>query len=394
MAGEILVVNAGSSSLKCAVFRHVAGKPTRIRSAVVEAMTSRTARIRFRDHERDHPWDSSARHGPLSFDEAWQSVIPFLQSANAARWSAVGHRVVHGGLEFHRATWVNQDVIDRLRLLTSLAPLHQPANLAGLEAARIQFPDVPQVACFDTAFHHGRELVHMIYALPREEYDAGVRRWGFHGLAYQSVADTLRVADGDRAGGRTVACHLGHGASVCAMNRGRSVDTSMGFTALDGLVMATRCGSMDPGAVLHLLARREGNLDRVDELLWKQSGLLGVSGISADMRELLASDAAAARLAVDLFCERLISQIGAMTATLGGLDTLVFSGGIGENSAEIRSRVGERLAFLGIRLDTDANGRSADRISHSDSEVIVLVVPADEERVIAHAAAEIVGLSS
>jgi acetate kinase len=278
---------------------------------------------------------------------------------------------------------IDAATLDVLDGLCPLAPLHQPHNLAVIRVAQAVRPDLPQVACFDTAFHQGHAEVVTRFALPRVWHDRGVRRYGFHGLSYEFVAGRLAVLDPDLAGGRVIIAHLGAGASLCALRAGQSVDTTMGFTALDGLMMATRCGALDPGVILYLQQQAGMTPGEVQALLYEQSGLLGVSGVSSDMRALLASAEPAARDAVDLFIFRIVREIGALSASMGGLDGLVFTAGIGENAAAVRAGVAERLAWMGLRLDGEANAKGAGLISRADSRLKAWVVPTNEEAMIA-----------
>jgi acetate kinase len=296
--------------------------------------------------------------------------------------AAVGHRVVHGGTAFSAPVRIDAAVLDTLQRLWPLAPLHQPHNLAAIRAIAAISPSLPQVACFDTAFHHGKPPVAQRFALPRELHEAGIRRYGFHGLSYD-IGAALRERAPDVAGGRVVVAHLGAGASLCAMLGGKSIDTTMGFTALDGLPMGTRCGALDPGVILYLLRERGTDADRIEDLLYHHSGLLGISGLSSDMRELLGSHDQRAEDAVDLFVYCIARELGALAATLGGLDGLVFTAGIGEHAPEIRRRVCGRSAWLGIVLDLDANERGDECISTATSRVSVWRITTDEERVIA-----------
>jgi acetate kinase len=295
----------------------------------------------------------------------------------------VGHRVVHGGTDFASPVRIQGTVMDRLGALSELAPLHQPHNLAAIRAIMKLMPDVPQVACFDTAFHRGRADETTRFALPRAYHDRGLVRYGFHGLSYAFIARELARTAPELAAGRLVVCHLGNGASLCAMRGGKSVDTTMGFTALDGLVMGTRCGTLDAGLVLHLIMHEGMSAEAVETLLYQQSGLLGVSGLSSDMRALHASDGEAARQAVTLFVARAAREIAALCTSMGGIDALVFTAGIGENDPVIRSLICERLGFLGLTLDPAANAANERTISAGDSRIAIMVVPTDEERMIA-----------
>ena len=304
---------------------------------------------------------------------------------------AVAHRVVHGGADFSSSVVVTADVLARLTQLNSLAPLHQPHNLEGIRAFQLAFPDLPQIACFDTAFHTTLAEVDYAFALPQALTDAGVRRYGFHGLSYQFIMDTLAKRS-PRAYGRVLMAHLGNGASLCAAQGGKSCATTMGFSALDGLVMGTRTGNLDPGVLLYLLEQGWDHA-RLQTLLYRQSGLLGVSGISADMRRLRADGSAAARKAIALFTHRVVRESGAMTACLGGLDVLAFSGGIGEHDAVLRADVCAGLAYLGVQLDSTRNlaavGQDIVAIHRDDSLVEVWVVPTDEGLVAARDAARL-----
>ncbi len=291
--------------------------------------------------------------------------------------------MVHGGARFDRPILVTPEVIEELRRLVPLAPLHQPYNLAAIEAVAERLPGVPQVACFDTAFHRGHSEVADLVPLPKRIRDQGVQRYGFHGLSYEYIASALLAAAPEIAGGRVVVAHLGSGASLCALAAGRSVDSSLGFTALDGLCMGTRPGALDPGVVLHLFQGLGLSAKEVEAMLYKESGLLGISGISNDMRDLVGSDEPAARLAVDYFVYRAAKEIGALAAVLGGVDGLVFTAGIGENSPEVRRRIVEASAWLGLELDPAANAAGGPRISAAGSRVSAWAIPTDEELMIA-----------
>lgn len=363
---SVLVLNAGSSSLKYAVFRGVervlAGKRERLSAG------GHTAAV--------HELLGEVRNG-IGDDLA-----------------AVGHRVVHGGDRFRDPISVSDAVLAELEQLIPLARLHEPHNIAGIRAVAAALPDVPQVACFDTAFHAAMPTVERMFGLPRKYYEAGVKRYGFHGLAYESVIQQLRSHHPDLADGRVIACHLGNGASLCAIRGGRSVATTMSFTPLDGLLMGTRPGSLDPGVVLYLERQMGMTPGEVDDVLEHQSGLLGVSGgLSSDLRDLLASPEPAAAEAVDLFCHRIVRELGAAAAVLEGVDAITFSGGIGENSAVIRQRIGDRLGWLGVKLDPPANSQHLERISSPESRVAVLKVAVDEEAVIAQQTAQLLGLT-
>ena len=291
--------------------------------------------------------------------------------------------MVHGGKEFSDPQRLTPEIMSRLATFIPLAPLHQPHNLAGIRALSAVLPDLPQVACFDTAFHFGQPEVARLFALPLIYRQEGVQRYGFHGLSYEYIAGALAEKMGTAATGRTVVAHLGNGASMCAMQDGQSVATTMGFTAVEGLPMGTRSGSLDPGVVLYLLERHGMGVRDLNNLLYKQSGLLGLSGVSNDMRELLASRDPNAKLAVEYFTYRIARELGSLAAALGGLDALVFTGGIGEHAATVREQVCTRSAWLGIRLDAEANANDASRIDQAGSRTAVWVLPTNEELIIA-----------
>jgi acetate kinase len=299
------------------------------------------------------------------------------------RLVAVGHRVVHGGTRFSRPVLIGPGTLAELETLVPLAPLHQPHNLAAIRAVSERTPALPQVACFDTAFHRTQPPVAQAFAVPRRYSEAGVRRYGFHGLSYEYIASVLSRTDARAGAGRTVVAHLGNGASMCALRAGQSVATTMSFTALDGLVMGTRCGSIDPGVLLYLIDQHRMDARALERLLYEESGLLGVSGGSSDMRDLLASSDASAAEAVDLFVYRINRELGSLAAALGGLDALVFTGGIGENAAPIRARVCREAQWLGVELDEEANAARGPCISRAGSRCPVWVIPTNEELMIA-----------
>ncbi|MEM7124269.1 MAG: acetate/propionate family kinase [Pseudomonadota bacterium] len=380
-AGSLLVINAGSSSLKFSIHRAtVDGDVALAVRGQIEGIGGRprfSARNAEDETIADEDWSGS---DAATLDRLLGWVTEWLAGEALL---AVGHRVVHGGPDFAAPVLIDAGVLRELEALTPLAPLHQPLNLAPVKAIAGAHPDVPQVACFDTAFHRGRPAIADRLALPQDLHDAGVRRYGFHGSSYAYIARALKDVAPAIADGRVVIAHLGNGASMCAIRGGRSVETSMGFTALDGLVMGTRCGWLDPGVILHLIRERGMTAEAVENLLYHQSGLLGVSGISSDIRDLLASDDDAARTAIDLFVYRIGRELGALCAALGGLDALVFTAGIGENAVSIRERVCRDAAWLGIDLDAAANERGGPYITTADSTVSAWVVPTDEETMIA-----------
>ncbi|MDQ0395531.1 acetate/propionate family kinase [Labrys monachus] len=384
MTDAVLAINAGSSSLKFALFAMSgADEPGLLARGKAE---ERDGARRLVAHAPDGGMlaDRHAAsgepdgHGLVSDLLAWSE-----EHIGAGALAGVGHRVVHGGGLHVEPARIDDALFAALEALTPLAPLHQPGSLAPIRALRAMRPQLPQVACFDTAFHHDLAPPVSRLALPRRYEVQGLRRFGFHGLSYEYVARRLAGLSPSLADRRTVVAHLGSGASLCAMRHGRSADTTMGFSALDGLVMATRCGAIDPGVLLYLQQAQGLSVAALEHLLYKESGLLGVSGLSGDMQALLKSDAPEAAEAVDLFCFSIARHTAAMANTLGGLECLVFTGGIGEHAAEIRARVGERLGWLGVAIDAAANAAAAPDIGAADSAVRVLIIPTDEEAVIA-----------
>ncbi|MFN9776025.1 MAG: acetate/propionate family kinase [Burkholderiales bacterium] len=391
MADAILVLNAGSSSLKFSLFVGAGDARRQTLGGQVEGLFT-APRCVVHDRERrivaERRWPDGTR---LGHDLALEHLLEVLRERLAAdRLVAVGHRVVHGGTRYAAPIRVDAAVLAALRRLEPLAPLHQPHNLAAIAAMLERAPGLPQVACFDTAFHRTVPELAQMFGLPHAMHEEGIRRYGFHGLSYEHVASVLPGVDPRAAAGRTVVMHLGNGASLCAMQGGRSVATTMGFTAVDGLMMGTRTGTLDPGVVLYLMDERGMSARELETLLYSKSGLLGVSGVSSDMRTLLASGAPGARLAIDLYCYRIRRELGSMVAALGGLDAIVFTAGIGENAAPIREAVCRDAAWLGVELDAAANAAGADRLHASDSRVAVWRLPTDEEGVIARHTAALV----
>ena len=385
MTRALVSLNAGSSSIKFGLYRlDDAGHPHHAAGGKIEGIGTAphlAARADDGSLAIDRRWDDGAA---MTHEDLLGELITWAQGhLGDNRIVGIGHRVVHGGADFASPVRIEDAVMDRLDALSELAPLHQPHNLAAIRAMTKLMPDVPQVACFDTAFHRGRADETMRFALPRAFHDRGLVRYGFHGLSYAFIARELARTAPELAAGRVVVGHLGNGASLCAMRGGKSVDTTMGFTTLDGLVMGTRCGTLDAGLVLHLIAREGMSAEAVETLLYQQSGLLGVSGLSSDMRALHASDGEAARQAVTLFVARAAREIAALCTSMGGIDALVFTAGIGENDPVIRSLICERLGFLGLTLDPAANAANARTISAGDSRIAIMVVPTDEERMIA-----------
>jgi acetate kinase len=385
VADTVLVINAGSSSIKFSSYDVVDGGTLRPAAKGQMDGIGTQARLRARD----------ARGAALTDQKFGTEEVPDVSAAMAVvgGWlrthldgtlpCAVGHRIAHGGPAHAAPVKVDDAVLAVLDRLVPLAPLHQPYNLEPIRTIRARFPGIPQVACFDTAFHRGHADVADRYALPDALYEEGVRRYGFHGLSYEYIARALPRVAPEIADGRVVVAHLGSGASMCAMRAGRSVESTMGFTALDGLPMGTRCGQLDPGVLLYLFTQKGWTPQQVERLLYREAGLRGLSGVSNDVRDLLASDAPGARLALDYFVYRISRELGSLCAALCGIDALVLTAGIGENSPEIRARIGACAEWLGVRLDEAANRSGGPRISAADSRVSVWVIPTDEERMIA-----------
>ncbi|HMQ30794.1 MAG TPA: acetate kinase [Chloroflexaceae bacterium] len=394
MSKAILVLNAGSSSIKFTVFDRAGGALAVRYNGQIEGIGTRP-RFKVRDGA-----------GAVAHEDAWENPPLGRGHAHAlemlAAWLdphlpeegliGVGHRVVHGGPTYSAPTVIDDGVLRDLESFVPLAPLHQPANLAGIGATLDFLPGVPNVACFDTAFHRSHPKVADIYGLPGEYYDEGVRRYGFHGLSYEYIARALPELAPELAGGKVVVAHLGNGSSMCAISAGHSVDSTMGFTALDGLPMGTRSGQIDPGVLLYLMQEKGMGAKQIEDLLYKRSGLLGISGVSNDMRNLEASDDPRAAEAIDYYVFRIVRETGALAASMGGIDGLVFTAGIGENAAGIRRRVCEGLAWLGLALDPAANAAHGPRISAPGSRLAAYVIPTDEERMIAlHTLAALAG---
>ena len=364
MSEGVFTVNAGSSSIKVALFDQGGDLSAPVFATQVDGI--------------------GVDGGALTHDEALSEIVARVRSAaGAMKVTAVGHRIVHGGARFDRPALIDDRIEAEIKALAPLAPLHQPHNLAGVRAARAAFPGMPQVACFDTAFHRTQPPVQQRFAIPQYWHDAGVRRYGFHGLSYESVIAQLAAIEPELARGRVVVAHLGNGASMCAIHEGRSVATTMSFSPLDGLTMGTRCGRLDAAVVLHLIEHHRMDTATVSELLHKQSGLLGLSDLSSDMRTLLASGAQAAQLAIEHFIESALRELAGLAAALRGLDALVFTGGIGENAAVLRERIVEGAKWMGLRLDARANTAGERRIDAEGSAVALRVLRTNEEAVIA-----------
>jgi acetate kinase len=376
----ILTLNAGSSSLKFALF---ADPERAIARGQVEGLSA-AARLICRDLGVNQPL-TAASHA-----EALSGVLQLLARERPdAKIAAVGHRIVHGGPDFAAPVRLDEHALIQLSRLIPMAPLHQPHNLAAVAAARAAFPDAVQIGCFDTAFHRRKPRVEDLFALPRAFYDEGVRRYGFHGLSYEFLADALAKRFPAEAAGRVIIAHLGNGASMCALSAGRSIGSTMGFSALDGLPMGSRCGAIDPGVLLWLMREKGFSADDIENLLYTKSGLKGLSGVSQDMRDITAAGTPDAEEAIAYFVARCRREIGALAALLGGLDAIVFAGGIGENAHQVRARICDGLDFLGLVLDPARNASHATRLSADASRVTALMIPTDEEVIIARHTAEL-----
>ncbi len=393
MQGYALVLNAGSSSLKFCVFQRgkTEGWQVGTRGQIEGIGTSPRLIAKDARGEKlvDEKLDQSVRDAPAAIDVLGNWLRSRFQSAPIV---GVGHRVVHGGPRFAGPTIVTREILAELAELTPLAPLHQPHNLAPIAALFERLPDVPQVAVFDTSFHRGHADVAALVPLPRDILQGGVERYGFHGISYEYIASVLPQVAPEIANGRVIVAHLGSGASLCALRDGKSIDSTMGFTALDGLCMGTRPGALDPGVVLYLFQNLGLSIKQVEEILYKKSRLLGISGISNDMRDLADRTEPEARLAIDYFVYRAAKEIGALAAVLGGIDALVFTAGIGENSPEIRRRISDASSWLGIELDFEANAAGGPRISKPRSQVSCWVIPTNEELMIARHTSALLGL--
>jgi acetate kinase len=391
----ILTLNAGSSSLKFAAFRLAnGGEPNLLASGQIEGIgasaegsvksaSGETAKLNF---------DRS--HTPVDHAAAMGSILDWLRQAGYdSSITAVGHRIVHGGPDYAEPVLIDGATLTKLKALIPLAPLHQPHNVAGVEAAMKAFPSTPQVACFDTAFHRSHPFINDTYALPRSYYDEGVRRYGFHGLSYEFITKKLRTIAPQLAREDVIIAHLGNGASMCAVHDGRAVATTMGFTALDGLSMGTRCGQIDPGVVLYLMTEKKMSADAISDLLWKNSGLKGMSGLSQDMRGLEASDSPAARDAIAYFVARIRRELASLAAAVNGAEAIVFTAGIGEHSWKVREAVLKDVEWMGVHLDAEANRADAQIISAKNSPTIVFVIPTNEELMIAEHTVRTAGLT-
>lgn len=391
MSERIAVINSGSSSIKFALYEARHPQTSLFRGQIEQIGVS--PRLRATDgagtvvQERQWPAEGFDHHAATR--EVLETAVELLDGSSVA---GVGHRIAHGGMEYTAPVRINADVMAELTRLAPLAPLHQPHNLAAVTAIGEVAPALPQVACFDTAFHHSQRQIAQQFGLPRKFFADGIRRYGFHGLSYEFVTSQLRRIAPEYATSRVIVAHLGNGASLCAVKDGRSVSTTMGFTALDGLLMGTRCGSIDPGVLLYLMDSCSMNARAIEKLLYRESGLLGVSGISSDMRNLRASAAPEAAEAISLFVYRVVREIGSLAAALGGLDAIVFTGGIGENDAKTRSEILENCRWLGVRTDEARNDAGQQLISTDDSLVAALVVATNEETMIAQHTSSVLGL--
>jgi acetate kinase len=396
LSSVVLTLNAGSSSLKFAAFALVnGGEPSELASGQIEGIgaTAQGSVTTAAGEKSPLTFDPSVRR--IDHQAAMSAILSWLKDAGYdSSVVAVGHRIVHGGPDYAEPVLIDDPTLAKLRALIPLAPLHQPHNVAGIEAAMKAFPSKPQVACFDTAFHRSHPFVDDTFALPRSFYDEGVRRYGFHGLSYEFITRKLRKIAPQIAREDVIIAHLGNGASMCAVHDGRAVASTMGFTALDGLAMGTRCGQLDPGVVLYLMAEKKMSADEISDLLWKNSGLKGMSGISQDMRELEASSSAAARDAIDYFVSRIRRELAGLAASVDGAEAVVFTAGIGEHSWKVREAVLNGMDWMGIHLDAEANRTSAQIISAQHSPTTVFVIPTNEELMIAEHTVRTAGVAS
>jgi acetate kinase len=393
MKQGILTINAGSSSIKFALFplAHPLSPDAEV-SGQIDGIGTNATRMVAKDRAGEKIADQAIVGEAVSHDLAFDALLKWFQATQAG-WQivVVGHRVVHGGDLYSQPTVVDAQVLEHLTGFIPLAPLHEPHNVAGIRALQALLPTVPQVACFDTAFHRSQPDVAQLFGLPRALTAEGIKRYGFHGLSYEYIARTL-PEHSHRADGRVIVAHLGNGASMAAMVNRKCVGTTLGFSTIDGLMMGTRCGNLDPGVVLHLMETKGLTVKDMTRILYKESGLLGVSGISQDMRTLLSSDKPEAREAVELFCYRIAREMGSLAAAAGGVDAVVFTGGIGEHAAEVRRRVCLQSEWLGIRVNPEANARHDLVISAGNSSVDVLVIPTNEEWMMAHHAQTLLAL--
>jgi acetate kinase len=392
MKDSILVLNAGSSSVKFSLFV-VEGNTLELElRGQFEGLFTAPRFVAKKPSGKVLTEKSWGEGVNLGHEEALEHLRTFLLGlGNELRLAAVGHRVVHGGVKYAQPVRITKGILADLHELIPLAPLHQPHNLQPIGTILERMPEVPQVACFDTAFHRSNPPLAQMFALPKALTEAGVRRYGFHGISYEYIASVLPQRDPRAAAGKTVVLHLGNGSSMCAMAGGKSIASTMGFTAMEGLPMGTRCGSLDPGVILFLLQQRNMDIRAVEKMLYNESGLLGVSGISSDVRTLLASEEPGAKLALDLYVYRISRELGSLTAALGGLDALVFTAGIGENAVSIRGQVCRDVAWLGLELDSAANLKGGPRITTRRSRITGWVIPTNEELMIARHTLDVLG---
>jgi len=395
MSQVVLTINAGSSSVKFAAFAHEGGGFDELARGQVEGLGAKATFTAKRTSGAKTQFALDPGQGAPDHRAAMKAVLRWLGEENLDdNVVAVGHRVLHGGRDFTQPARVDAALLATLRTLIPLGELHEPFNILGIEAAIEAFPKTPQVACFDTAFHRAQPFVADVYGLPRSYYDEGVRRYGFHGLSYEYIARRLKTVAPEIANGRVVVAHLGNGSSLCAIRDGRAAATTMGMTPLDGVPMGTRSGQIDPGVLFFLMKVKGMSLQAVSDLITYNSGLKGLSGISQDMRVLEASDSPAAKEAIDYFVYRIRREIGSLAAALDGLDAIVFTGGIGENSPRTRAEVLTGMDWLGVRLDKAANAANALRVTTADSNTVALVVKTNEERMIAEHAVNVAGLAA
>jgi acetate kinase len=392
----ILTLNAGSSSLKFAAFRLAnGGEPSLLASGQIEGIgaTAKGSVKRASGETADLNFGGSLAR--IDHAAAMGAILGWLKKAGYdSSIAAVGHRIVHGGPDYAEPIRIDDATLAKLKALIPLAPLHQPHNVAGVEAAMKAFPSTPQVACFDTAFHRTHPFINDTYGLPRSYYDEGIRRYGFHGLSYEFITRKLRTIAPQIARDDLIIAHLGNGASMCAVHDGRAVATTMGFTALDGLSMGTRCGQIDPGVVLYLMTEKKMSADAISDLLWKNSGLKGMSGLSQDMRELEASEDPSARDAIAYFVSRIRRELASLAAAVNGAKAIVFTAGIGEHSWKVREAALQDLEWMGVRLDAEANRANAQMISAKNSSTIVFVIPTNEELMIAEHTVSTAGVAN
>jgi acetate kinase len=393
MADIILTINAGSSSVKFSAQGIAGGQLTPLALGQIDGVGGQATFAATTSGGEKTRFALEPGSGAVDHAMALSAVLDWLEQAKfGGGVVGVGHRIVHGGPVFSAPVRLDDDILRQLRAFTPLAPLHQPFNLAGVAAAMEAFPKAAQVACFDTAFHRKHPYIADTFALPRKYYDEGVRRYGFHGLSYEFITRILRYEEPVLARGKVIVAHLGNGASLCAINAGKSVASTMGFTALDGVPMGTRCGQLDPGVVLYLMSEKKMSADEITDLLYKNSGLKGMSGVSNDIRDLEASSEPSARDAIDYFVSRVRREIGGLAAVLGGLDCIVLTGGIGENAVNVRHAILRDMEWFGVQIDEAANARNERVISEKGSPTVALILKTDEERMIAAHTAELLGL--